>query len=213
MDNKLKVFSGVLILTAGLSACGNNNAMDTRNNDNTRPVGYYTNDRDRNDRVDNDGPVTDMLENMDGRNGTTNVTDRNRRDVQVPTRGGTYSRGDMNYHNHLTDTTGTPNMRYDRPENLRISRNITGQINKMNQIDDCQVVVTDETAIIAVRADERLTNAERNQIRNTAKQYAGKRTVQVVKDNTLFTRFREMNDNPQNLRDRGDIRNGRLGNR
>lgn len=76
LDSKLKVFSGILLLTAGLSACGTNGAIDNGNN--TRPIGYYSNDADRNNGLDNDGPVTEMLENMNGRNGATNVNNRAR---------------------------------------------------------------------------------------------------------------------------------------
>ncbi|WP_307892149.1 YhcN/YlaJ family sporulation lipoprotein [Bacillus swezeyi] len=205
MDKKLKVFSGILLLTAGLSACGTNNALDTRNDNNTRPIGYYSNDADRDDGFDNDGPVTEMLENMNGRNGTTNVTNRN--DNPVPTGDGTYSRGDMNYHNHLVNTANTG---YDKPQNRKISRDITKRINKMNNIDESQVAVTNETVIIAVRADKNLSNDERNQIRKTAKTLAGDRTIQIAEDNGTFTRLREMNDSPQNLRDRGDTTNDHL---
>ncbi|MFN2745083.1 YhcN/YlaJ family sporulation lipoprotein [Bacillus sp. z60-18] len=202
MDKKLKMFSGILLLTAGLSACGTNNAMDNRYDNNARPIGYYSNDADRNDGFDNDGPVTDMLENMNGRNGTTNVTNRNGN--PVPTGDGTYSRGDMNYHNHLV---GTLNTGYDKPQNRKISRNITKRINQMNNIDESQAVVTDETVIIAVRADKNLSDADRNQMRQIAKRYAGDRTVQIAADNGTFTRLREMNDDPQNVRDRGNTTN------
>lgn len=51
LDSKLKVFSGILLLTAGLSACGTNDAIDNGNN--TRPIGYYSNDADRNAGLDN----------------------------------------------------------------------------------------------------------------------------------------------------------------
>lgn len=40
--------ASLILMTAGLTACGaNDNAMnDTRNNGNTRPIGYYTNEND-----------------------------------------------------------------------------------------------------------------------------------------------------------------------
>ncbi|MBU8684535.1 MULTISPECIES: YhcN/YlaJ family sporulation lipoprotein [Bacillus] len=205
MDSKLKVFSGILLLTAGLSACGTNDAIDNGNN--TRPIGYYSNDADRNAGLDNEGPVTEMLENMNGRNGATNVNNRAGNGNPVPTGDGTYSRGDMNYHNHLVNTADTG---YDRPENRKISRNITGRVNKLNYVDESQAVVTNETVIIAVRSDKRLTNNERTQIRKAAKTFAGDRTVQVVEDDGAFTRLREMNDDPQNIRDRGDTTNNNL---
>ncbi|ATH92630.1 sporulation protein [Bacillus glycinifermentans] len=201
MDKKLKVFSSVLLLTAGLSACGYNNAMDTRNN--TRPVGYYSNDPERDAGFDQDGPVTDMMENMNGRNGTTNVSNDNR----IPTGDGTYSRGDMNYHNHLVNAANTG---YNTPQNRNISRNITERVNKMDDINESQAVVTDQTVIIAVRADKRLTNDDKNQIRKTAKDFAGNRTVQITADNGAFTRLREMNNNFQNVWDRGDTTNEHL---
>lgn len=76
--------------------------------------------------------------------------------------------------------------------------------------DESQAVVTNETVIIAVRSDKRLTNNERTQIRKAAKTFAGDRTVQVVEDDGAFTRLREMNDDPQNIRDRGDTTNNNL---
>ena len=42
---KLMTIAGVLAVTASLTACGANNAMnDGRYNQSTRPVGYYSND-------------------------------------------------------------------------------------------------------------------------------------------------------------------------
>lgn len=55
LDKKMTIAS-LILMTAGLTACGaNDNAMnDTRNNGNTRPIGYYTNENDA-DRQ-GDGP-------------------------------------------------------------------------------------------------------------------------------------------------------------
>ncbi|MDI5791288.1 hypothetical protein PO124_31485 [Bacillus licheniformis] len=54
---------------------------------------------------------------MNGRNGATNVNNRAGNGNPVPTGDGTYSRGDMNYHNHLVNTADTG---YDRPETVNL---------------------------------------------------------------------------------------------
>ncbi|MCA1031894.1 YhcN/YlaJ family sporulation lipoprotein [Bacillus timonensis] len=82
MRNKAVTFSAVLILS-GLSLVGCNTdqgALDTRYNDNARPIGYYSNENvDHNDKNgnayimdDNDGPLTEIMDRNIGQdnNGT-----------------------------------------------------------------------------------------------------------------------------------------------
>ncbi|MGG3888729.1 YhcN/YlaJ family sporulation lipoprotein [Metabacillus fastidiosus] len=117
----------IAVMTTGLVACNNadNNegAMDTRNNNATRQVGYYTNDNNDvtrgYDRDGNEGPVTDMFDGDRDNNYRRVNNDRNARmgNPMVPlgsrdnniARDVNYSRNDVNYHGHLNNRANNVN--------------------------------------------------------------------------------------------------------
>lgn len=117
----------IAVMTTGLVACNNadNNegAMDTRNNNATRQVGYYTNDNNDvtrgYDRDGNEGPVTDMFDGDRDTNYRRVNNDRNARmdNPMVPlgsrdnniARDVNYSRNDVNYHGHLNNRANNVN--------------------------------------------------------------------------------------------------------
>ncbi|MED4530849.1 YhcN/YlaJ family sporulation lipoprotein [Metabacillus fastidiosus] len=146
----------IAVMTTGLVACNNadNNegAIDTRNNNVTRQVGYYTNDNNDvtrgYDRDGNEGPVTDMFDgDRDNNNRRVNNTRNVRMDnPMVPlgardnniTRDVNYSRNDVNYHGHLnnrdvgtmygnTGTNGTGN------NNMNTAANNQGYYNRADK--------------------------------------------------------------------------------
>ncbi len=54
----------VLALTAGLVGCNNNKGALDRNDNDVRPIGYYSNEGDNRGDLDRSkGPVTDMMDN------------------------------------------------------------------------------------------------------------------------------------------------------
>lgn len=182
----------LVLLPIGLTACGTNNnaGVDTRHNQSGQPVGYHSNQQATDNNQDHQGPVSELMEGMNGRN-TTNVDYRSRPtqdQVRMPLTGGDgrYSHGDMNYHNQMSFSG------YDKQENIQRSRKIANRVNKMNHVTDSQVMVTDENVYIALKTDGRLTSEGVSQVEEAATRYADGRAVQVIKDEGAFTRFRDM---------------------
>ncbi|THE15322.1 hypothetical protein E1I69_00290 [Bacillus timonensis] len=116
--------STAALLLGGLTACNTDQgaAPNKDYNDNARPIGYYSNenDRDRNDRNgngyrlrDNDGPLTEIMD----RNG--NNFNRNDRT------------GVMNNRNDRNKRTGVMNNRNDRNKRTGIMNNRTDGNNGM----------------------------------------------------------------------------------
>lgn len=181
----------LVLLPIGLTACGTNDnaGVDTRHNQSGQPVGYHSNNRAADNNQDHQGPVSELMEGMNGGN-TTNVDYRTRpqADDRMPLAGGDgrYSHGDMNYHNQMSFSG------YDKQENVQRSRKIANRVNKMNHVADSQVMVTDENVYIAIKSDGRLTSEDVSQVEEAATRYADGRAVQVIKDEGAFTRFRDM---------------------
>lgn len=186
-------------MTAGLTACGaNNDALnDTRNNGNTRPIGYYTNENDadrQGDGMDHDGPVSELMEDQNGQNGrdrnTTNVNDRVTADDRVPlATDGTYN----NTNNRNMNRNGTNNNGYDNQENRRLAAKIANRVKQVKNVNDTQVMVTDDKVVIAVRSHADFTQSDRQNVKKAARNYADGRDVQVSTDKGLFTRLHKMN--------------------
>ncbi|MCC8350930.1 YhcN/YlaJ family sporulation lipoprotein [Bacillus sp. AF23] len=198
MGRKLTI-AGLILMTAGLTACGaNNDALnDTRNNGNTRPIGYYTNENDadrQGDGMDHDGPVSELMEDQNGQNGrdrnTTNVNDRVTADDRVPlATDGTYN----NTNNRNMNRNGTNNNRYDNQENRRLAAKIANRVKQVKNVNDTQVMVTDDKVVIAVRSHADFTQSDRQNVKKAARNYADGRDVQVSTDKGLFTKLHKMN--------------------
>ncbi|WP_197089576.1 YhcN/YlaJ family sporulation lipoprotein [Bacillus sp. SA1-12] len=207
---KASAYTAIALLTSGLTACNNNEgALDTRYNDNTQPMGYYSNE-DTN--VDNEGPVTEM---MDGANNENNYFRRvNNRNANMdnPTaplgdqddglvRDNRFRRTDTNYHGHLNQQGNN-----DRDDN-EISRKVRASVEKMNNIDDARVLITENNILVAVQTDTAADDKLKNKIKNNVRKMADGRDVQVVTDQGTFNRVRNIDNNIQNGVDRTRIDN------
>lgn len=195
---KKMTIASLILMTAGLTACGaNDNAInDTRNNGNTRPIGYYTNENDADRQgegiVDNDGPVTELMEDQNGGNrNTTNVNNRDRvtADDRVPlATDGTY-----NNTNNRNMNRNVTNNGYDNQENRRLAAKIANRVKQVKNVNDTQVKVTDDRVVVAVRSHREFTKSDRENVAKAARNYANGRDVQVSTDKRLFTRLHKMN--------------------
>ncbi|XYR61585.1 YhcN/YlaJ family sporulation lipoprotein [Bacillus amyloliquefaciens] len=196
MGKKLMTIAGVLAVTASLTACGANNAMnDGRYNQSTRPVGYYSNDNGRNGRgqygMDHQGPVSEMMENRNGRHNTTNVSDQYAPNDGVPlTTDGTYNGRNVNTPPAAMSYNG-----YDNAENIRLAAKVANRVKKVKGVQDSQVIVTDTRVVIAVRTNHPFTKNDDKHVKHAAKKFADGRTIQVFTDNATFTKLQDMNRN------------------
>lgn len=195
---KKMTIASLILMTAGLTACGaNDNAMnDTRNNGNTRPIGYYTNENDadrQGDGIDHDGPVSELMEDQnDGNRNTTNVNNRDRvtADDRVPlATDGTY-----NNTNNRNMNRNAANNGYDNQENRRLAAKIANRVKQVKNVNDTQVMVSDDRVVIAVKSHREFTKSDRDNVVKAARNYANGRDVQVSTDKGLFRKLHKMNN-------------------
>ena len=210
---KASVLTAIALLTTtGLAACNTDQgALDTRYNDNTRPIGYYSNE---NSNRDNEGPITEMMDGMNNNRNNNNflrVNDRNyNRNVNNPVGplgegnnasvGDTlYSRNDANYHGQIK------NVGYDNNDDNEIHRKVKTAVEKIDNVDKAHVLVTDNNILVAVDTNDRNDAAMKKKITNTVEKMADGRNVDVVTDEGTFTRVRNIDNNIQNGVDRKTI--------
>ncbi|MGG3573767.1 YhcN/YlaJ family sporulation lipoprotein [Bacillus gobiensis] len=194
MEHKFFKLTGLVFSLTALSACGaQDNGLNNAYDNGTQRVGYYSNDANNNrDGMDNQGPFAELIDGMTN-GGARNVDERTgnirEQPIGVNDNRGEYSRGDMNYHNHIMNTGDGG----EKKENKELSGKITDELNRKNNIDNAAVLVTDATIFVSVRTDEALTQARKNQIEQIVSKYADNRTVQINNDAGTFTRMRNIN--------------------
>ncbi|HZH59894.1 MAG TPA: YhcN/YlaJ family sporulation lipoprotein [Metabacillus sp.] len=212
---KAVAITAFALLTTSLTACnGDQGAIDNnRNTNQAQPMGYYTNE-DTNG-VDNEGPVTEMMDGMnDGDNRNhyfRQVNNRgNNRNMSNPTvplgnrdtglvRDNRYSNGDTNYHRHLNEVGY-----YNRGDG-EIAQKIKNSVEKMDNVDEARVVVTDDNVLVAIDTNDRNVQDMKEKITRQARKMADGRNVQVVTDEGTFTRIRNIDNDIQNGVDRDVI--------
>ncbi len=212
---KTTSLTAIALLTTGLTACnGNEGAIDNTNNNNqAQPIGYYTNED--NNGVDNEGPVTEMMDGMNDGDDSSNyfkrVNNRNdNRNMSNPTvplgnrdnglvRDNRYSRGDANYHRHVNEVGY-----YNRGDG-DIARKIQNSVKKMDNVDDARVLVTDDNVLVAINTNNRNDKDIKEKITRQTRKMSDGRNVQVVTDEGTFTRVRNIDNDIQNGVDRDVI--------
>lgn len=207
---KASALTAIALLTTGLTACnGDEGALDTNYNNNTQPMGYYSNE---NSDVDNEGPVTEMMDGMNNednyfRQVNNRYDNRNMSNPTVPlgdrdnglVRDNRFSHGDANYHGHLNEVG------YYNGGDGEISRKVKNAVEKMDNVDEARVVVTDDNILVAVDTNDRNDAPLKDKITSNLRKIADGRNVQVVTDEGTFTRIRNIDNDIQNGVDRETI--------
>lgn len=185
MGKKLMTIAGVLAVTASLTACGANNAM---NDGRYNQMIMITADASTACTIT---PVSEMMENRNGRRNTTNVSYQNTPNNGVPlTTDGTYNGRNVNTPPAAMSYNG-----YDNAENIRMAAKIANRVKKVKGVQDSQVIVTDTRVVIAVRTNHPFTKNDDKHVKHAAKKFADGRTIQVFTDNATFTKLQDMNKN------------------
>lgn len=211
---KASTLTAIALLTTGLTACnGNEGALNNNGeyNNNTRPIGYYSNE---NTDVDNEGPITEMMDGMnDEDNYFRRVNDRyDNRNMSNPTvplgdrdnglvRDNRFSHGDANYHGHLNEVGY-----YNRGDGA-ISDKVKNAVEKIDNVDDARVLVTDDNVLVAVDTHDRNDADMKEKITSEIRKMTEGRNVQIVTDEGTFTRIRNIDNDIRNGGDRETIDN------
>jgi spore cortex protein len=204
-------FTSILIFSLlGVSGCAGNNR-----NDMTRPIGYYSNENHQNNYgnnlyVDNDGPLTEMMDHTLGdedqvsnsqkkkmlqtrdKNGNPpNPTVPLAANDQFLKKDNRFSTGDVNYHDHLSQNINNTGTATD-PKNLgEISDRIRQKVLNVKNVEDVRSVVYGSSVLISVDLKDRnKADSTKKAIRKAVQPYVNNRAVTVITDEGTFSRDR-----------------------
>ena len=208
------------IVIIGLTGCGNDNetAIQDQRNDNTIPIGYYSNENhDGNGgnaillEDDNDGPATEALDhslgkereanrqgvqNLRGNNGVYKI---NNREIAIDGKSD-IGAGDRNYHGHLNNNALPTRQSYYTGNEGRLSEKISSEAKKVANVKDAQTVIEEKNIIVGVMLnDENKTDETKRNIKNAIEPYADGRSVKVMTNESQYNRIKVINN---------DLRNG-----
>jgi spore cortex protein len=201
---------GVLCLAGGLAACGSyEGALDARYNDNARPIGYDTNENNRENNGnafimnDNDGPVTEFLD----RGAVNRRTDVNRREMTNPTvpyaesdrtffeRDNHFKRTDINYHGHLNNMNAKTRSSYYNRYNGELAEKIALRAAKVEDIADARALVYRDSVLVAVDTSSRDTQNLENKVKQAIAPYTKNKKVRIVSNPSMYQRVRVIDNN------------------
>lgn len=204
----------------GLTGCGNDDetALQDRRNDDTIPIGYYSNENhDGNGgnaillEGDNDGPATEALDHSMGKE-----RELNRQGVQdMKNNNGLYKinnreiandgrynigAGDKNYHGHLNNSALPTRQSYYTGYDGKLSEQITSEVKKVENVKDAQTVIDKENIIVGVRLNDgnKAEETKRN-IKNAINSHVNGRSVKIMTNESQYNRIKVINN---------DLRNG-----
>ncbi|MBD1381221.1 YhcN/YlaJ family sporulation lipoprotein [Metabacillus arenae] len=211
MRKKVYGLAAFTLISASLAACNTDQgAMDTNDNNRTQPIGFYSNEHIGNngDGVDNDGPVTEMMENANNGNGNREGANNGRLDnPTVPLADGDrgferdnrFNRGDTNYHNQANEAG------YYNEGDQQIADKVSNKVKKMKNVDDARTLVTRDNVYVAIDTKDRNNKDVKDKALKAAREIANGRNVQVVTDEGAFNRIRNIDNDIRNGNDRKTI--------
>lgn len=187
----------------GLVGCGANNEGATNSGESNRmlPVGYYSNENhsgDGNVRIndDNDGPLTEIMDNTYGSNGLRSVSNEDGKQQKennnnMFNREPRFSRNDANYHGHLKRNNGPTRSSYYTAYDGKLAEQIRNTAAKVENVQDAEASIKDNRVIVAViledASKERETKAA---VRDALKPQMGGKSLTVVTDEGTYSRIR-----------------------
>jgi spore cortex protein len=213
---KIMVTMSALMLTGALTACNaDNNGMNTQGNNDTRPIGYYTNDNNRNQDDAGEGPITDMMDNDDRVGQNRNQGRNNGNGMGIANQGNNTNRigvNDTRNNNNLgrnngLGTNNNTNMNYADGYDGDLAQRISNRVNKVDNVEDARVIIGDEHVLIGVQTDNGNGNRNNNgnngnnnanqdmerEIRSAVKGMTDK-DVRVTTDEDNFGRITNIDD-------------------
>ncbi|MFB4163768.1 YhcN/YlaJ family sporulation lipoprotein [Alteribacillus sp. JSM 102045] len=208
------------IIASGLTGCG---AADDNNEMGASPARYsgYDNNMDgrnaggdyRRDNYRGEGPVTDMMTVDDRQQGGRNYDQGNRMNNrgQIGDRDGMVGdRGALNTRNVNDGQAG------GQGENQQVAEEISSEVEKLEGVDDCRVIVRDEDVLIGIDTyeDEEKAKELAEKIKSQVEEDLDEdKNVYVTTDEEHFGNIQEIDDNLQNgmgLDEAGDTINAMI---
>lgn len=221
---KIALSAAAALMMGGLAACStDDNAAVDQDNNGARPIGYYTNENNRNARTaendgnarvldDNDGPLTEWMDrsfsNNGGRgygvmqDGRTATGTENNHNYPTSIGGGRihFSRSDENYHKHLNNNDATARSSYYRSYDGKLAEQLSRKAKKVKDVREARAIVNGENIILAVHSSGRSDKQVGRDVARAVARAAEGRNVKVVTDSASYYRIRNLDND---LRDGG----------
>lgn len=220
------------LLVLGLTACNGNNetAIEDRKSDQGQPLGYYSNEKGNEIDVmdDREGPVTEIydhnfgleghaeeerkrmaLQSRDENGNPPNPTvPRSDHDHNFFNRDNKYSRGDLNYHGHLSEHRGSGKAKIytNKAEDNRLARKVGIAAESVDNVDKARSVLFGREVEIAVTyKNKSLKKQTDKKIKKAVHPYLEGRELRIIEDEGTFSRTRNIDYDRKNGNPRESI--------
>jgi spore cortex protein len=179
------------LIFGGLVGCNTNDqAVEDRYDNTTRPIGYYTNDDTdtdfdyNNGRGMDQGPLSDMF-NLDGNNKRNEPFINTRRN---------------NARDNIRDDGMVGTYNYDRgyARNGTLADRIEQRVEGMPNVEDVNTVVYDNTVIVGIDTNDRNDQDVETKVRRAIKGMTAGKEVRIITDENMFRRLGTINDGLRN---------------
>ncbi|ADE71651.1 MULTISPECIES: YhcN/YlaJ family sporulation lipoprotein [Priestia] len=199
MLNRYVATSLAFACMMGLGACNNKDqGMEQRYTDTTQPVGYHTNEKANEHRVDNPkGPMTEVLDGNGTPNYPLNVSDGRFDNPTNPY-------GNINNTNDRTN--GVANMYYGEDYPRDFTEKVADRAASVKGVENSRAVVRGDQLLVAVDPAKDINNGRLKQnVLDKVKPIAKDYNVQVKVDHDVFMNARSLDDDIRNGKDRNTI--------
>ncbi|NKE06414.1 spore cortex protein CoxA [Bacillus selenatarsenatis] len=231
--NRMLLFLPIAsLLTIGLAACNDNNdaAIQDRNADHGQPLGYYSNEKGNEIDVmdDREGGITEifdhnfgkeglagenrkraMLQSRDENGNPPNPTiPRSDHDHNFFQRDNKYSRGDLNYHGHLSEHRGSGKARIysNNEQDNEMARKVGIAAESVDNVDKVRSVLFGREVEITVSYKDKLQKKQTDKkIKKAVLPYTEGRVLRVIEDEGTFSRSRNIDYDRRNGNPRESI--------
>ncbi|WP_373367350.1 YhcN/YlaJ family sporulation lipoprotein [Thermaerobacillus caldiproteolyticus] len=204
---------GMVCLAGGLAACANYADNDnTRYNDTTRPIGYYSTDRlndqyrygrygTNRENYDNayilngqSGPITDFLGTDNNR---TRIPGLTRFDTETPALplGDDFGDSDRNYHGHLNSMNAKTHPSYYKHYDGRLAETVARRAATVKEVGDARALVYNDHVLVAITTNEKDTNRVERLVSKAIVPYTKGKHVRVVSNPSMYNRVRVIDNN------------------
>lgn len=220
------------LLTVGLAACNGNDeaAVQDRNADRGQPLGYYSNEKGNEIDVmdDREGAITEifdhnfgkeglaadnrkraMIQSKDGNGNPPNPTvPRSDHDHNFFQRDNKYSRGDLNYHGHLSEHKGSGKAQTysNNEQDNKMAREVGIAAESIDNVDKVRSVLFGREVEIAVTYKDKSQKKQTDKkIKKAVLPYTEGRVLRIIEDEGTFSRTRNIDYDRKNGNPRESI--------
>ncbi len=232
LNKKMMFVPLASLLALGLTACNGNNeaSVQSTNRNQAQPLGYYSNEKGNEVDVmdDREGALTELFDHNFGKEGAAEE-DRKRKMLQSRDENGNppnptvprsdhdhnffqkdnkYSRGDLNYHGHLSEHRGSgkAGIYSNTGQDNKLARKVSLAAESVDNVDKVRSVMFGREVEIAVSyKDKSLKKQTDKKIKKAVLPYTEGRELRIIEDEGTFSRTRNIDYDRKNGNPRESI--------